>query len=191
MADTNGSGLWNSRFIQSTTSLTKEEMAKYGIYGNYERYTKPFIRQEILEKLFGDDAESIYKTFLDENNGTITLNQSSKTKRMFLILSKEPRTLYTSGRPVVVDGDVLLIEEMNSGGNLFNPRITLDTTHSYQYLSDVQKKGFDAMYRDYYFKRHDAYWKEQAIWKLPALLDASKYAYLWRRFGDDSDSVPV
>ncbi|MCB9310754.1 MAG: 4-alpha-glucanotransferase [Lewinellaceae bacterium] len=179
-------GLFNPRL-----PLTKEEMAKYGIYGNYERYTKPFIRQEILEKLFGDDAESIYKTFLDENNGTITFKPKFKNQKDVSDFVKKNQEHYTHLEGLLLlMSDVLLIEEPNSGGNLFNPRITLDTTHSYQYLSDVQKKGFDAMYRDYYFKRHDAYWKEQAIWKLPALLDASNMLICGEDLGMIPDSVP-
>ncbi|MBC7885514.1 MAG: 4-alpha-glucanotransferase, partial [Saprospiraceae bacterium] len=82
--------------------------------------------------------------------------------------------------------DVLLIAEPDSAGKLFNPRITLSRTSSYSHLDNITKTKFDTLYNDYFFKRHDEYWKEQAQWKLPAILDASDMLIC----GEDLGMIP-
>lgn len=46
------------------------------------------------------------------------------------------------------------------------PRISPETDG----LSDAQKRHFDALYDDFFFHRHDAFWKRNAEKKLPELL---------------------
>ncbi|MFZ1579599.1 MAG: 4-alpha-glucanotransferase, partial [Saprospiraceae bacterium] len=86
--------------------------------------------------------------------------------------------------------DVLLLAEPNSHGQYFNPRITLTTTYSFGQLDKRNQAAFKALYNEYFFSRHDQFWKEQAIWKLPAIMDASDMLICGEDLGMIPDSVP-
>ena len=49
------------------------------------------------------------------------------------------------------------------------PRISPDTSG----LNEAQKQRFDALYNDFFFHRHDAFWKRNAERKLPELIRAT------------------
>ena len=46
------------------------------------------------------------------------------------------------------------------------------------------------LYNDYFFSRHDEYWKQQALSKLPAILDASQRLICGEDLGMIPNSVP-
>ena len=53
--------------------------------------------------------------------------------------------------------------------DLYHPLISPDTSA----LADWQKQRFDAMYNDFFFHRHNEFWKHNALRKLPHLLSAT------------------
>ena len=67
------------------------------------------------------------------------------------------------------------------------PRIELHKTKSYQALSDDQKQAIDAIYEDFYFHRHNNFWKQKAIEKLPALIHATPMIAC----GEDLGMIPA
>jgi 4-alpha-glucanotransferase len=86
--------------------------------------------------------------------------------------------------------EVIFIEEEIAGQKYYNPRITVHTTYSFACLEESQKKAVQQLYNHYYFKRHDEFWKDQALWKLPALLDASNMLICGEDLGMIPGSVP-
>ena len=67
------------------------------------------------------------------------------------------------------------------------PRIELQKTKAYQVLSDEQKQAIDAIYEDFYFHRHNDFWKQKALEKLPALINATKMIAC----GEDLGMIPA
>ena len=65
--------------------------------------------------------------------------------------------------------DVLFIEDPRRKG-YFHPRISAQFTRSYAALDEGQKASYNALYNDFFYHRHNAFWKESALRKLPALL---------------------
>jgi 4-alpha-glucanotransferase len=82
--------------------------------------------------------------------------------------------------------EVLLLEEPAG----FNPRITIHATQSYKDLSPQEKAIFDRLYDDYFQVRHDEFWRQQALWKLPSLLSASNMLICGEDLGMIPRSVP-
>ena len=82
--------------------------------------------------------------------------------------------------------DTLFIPDPNEKDK-FIPRIELQKTKIYQTLSDEQKQAIDKIYEDFYFHRHNEFWKQKALEKLPALLNATPMVAC----GEDLGMIPA
>ena len=67
------------------------------------------------------------------------------------------------------------------------PRIELQKTKIYQTLSEKQKQALDAIYEDFYYHRHNDFWKQKALEKLPALVNATPMIAC----GEDLGMIPA
>ena len=67
------------------------------------------------------------------------------------------------------------------------PRIELQKTKVYQALDNEQKQAIDSIYEDFYFHRHNDFWKEKALEKLPALINATPMIAC----GEDLGMIPA
>ncbi|MCB0519717.1 MAG: 4-alpha-glucanotransferase [Lewinellaceae bacterium] len=183
-------GLFNPRL-----PYQRHELAAFGLHGDLDRYTRPYIRGQYLPEFFGEAAGFVSKTFLDEVafghfSPKPFVDTQLKVKQLF---ENDPSLAMMRHleKPLMrLLGEVLLIEEPNSGGTAFNPRITLSTTRSYKDLGEQEQHIFDRLYDDYFFKRHDEFWKQQALRKLPALLQATNMLICGEDLGMIPHSVP-
>ena len=55
----------------------------------------------------------------------------------------------------------------------WHPRINGRKTEAYAALDEDRKRAFDALYDDFFYRRHNHYWKMQALRKLPELLGST------------------
>ena len=67
------------------------------------------------------------------------------------------------------------------------PRIELQRTYHYRHLKDDQKQAIDRIYEDFYYHRHNEFWKQKALEKLPALINATKMIAC----GEDLGMIPA
>jgi 4-alpha-glucanotransferase len=177
-------GLFNPRLPYSI-----HELLKFGLQEDIRRYTIPYIRKYYLAELFGEDTEFVIAHFLEEvfTDGYILkekVNTQKKAEALFQTKEYKTKSHLLKGL-LHLHSEVLLIQE--DGSELYNPRITLNTTYSYKALDHHSKAAIDSLYHHYFFEKHNQYWKEQAYWKLPALLDASKMLIC----GEDLGMIPA
>ncbi len=55
----------------------------------------------------------------------------------------------------------------------WHPRINGRKTEAYACLDEGRRQAFDRMYDDFFYRRHNHYWKQQALRKLPELLGST------------------
>ena len=67
------------------------------------------------------------------------------------------------------------------------PRVEPQNTYHYRHLKDEQQKAFDRIYEDFYYHRHNEFWKQKALEKLPALINATKMIAC----GEDLGMIPA
>ena len=67
------------------------------------------------------------------------------------------------------------------------PRIELQKTKVYQALPDDQKQAIDQIYEDFYYHRHNEFWEQKALEKLPALINATHMVAC----GEDLGMIPA
>ena len=65
--------------------------------------------------------------------------------------------------------DVLFVEDPRKQG-YFHPRITGQKTAQYGHLPQWLKDRYNQLYNDFFWRRHNDFWRESAMRKLPALL---------------------
>lgn len=180
-------GLFNPRLPYS-----RQELIAAGLNGHIDRFTKPYIRAHFLYDLFGDYAGWVVKEFLQETApGVFELKAfcDTQVKMKALFAGKYADQKAIEKKMYSLVGEVLLIQEPD-GSEAFNPRITIHTTRSYQELDHHNKIIINELYNDYYFVRHDEFWRQQALWKLPALLEATNMLICAEDLGMIPNSVP-
>ncbi len=82
--------------------------------------------------------------------------------------------------------DTLFIPAPNEKDK-YIPRIELQKTKAYQALSEEQKQAINGIYEDFYYRRHNEFWKQKALEKLPALINATKMVAC----GEDLGMIPA
>ncbi len=85
--------------------------------------------------------------------------------------------------------DTLFIPDPHDSQRL-HPRIELQKNATYQSLPDDQKQAIDRIYEDFYYHRHNEFWKQKALEKLPALVNATKMIACGEDLGMIPASVP-
>jgi 4-alpha-glucanotransferase len=183
-------GLFNPRLPYS-----RQELDTMGLRGNLDRYTQPYIRGHFLSEIFGEDADYVRTEFLEELSYSVFklkefVDNQLKIRILFLKNKKYASKKHIEKGLMSLVSEVLLIEEPLSNGTSFNPRITVHTTRSYKELDDFGKYIIDRLYEDYFFHRHDEFWRQQALWKLPALIKATNMLICGEDLGMIPNSVP-
>lgn len=171
-----------------------DEIKSKGKVYDLERWTKPYIRGHFLESIFRADKEWVINEFLTEIAPNIYLLKSEVSSQVAIKSYFEKHNIddkihIMKGLQHLVS-EVLLMEEPNSNGQFFNPRITMNKTYSYSELPDYEKPIIQKLYNDYFYSRHNEFWKRQAYTKLPALLSASNMLICGEDLGMIPDSVP-
>ena len=69
--------------------------------------------------------------------------------------------------------NVLFLRD-HSNPDLVHPRISAQLDPCYETLWDHDKAAFNALYNDYFYRRNNQFWYEEAMKKLPRLVDATK-----------------
>ncbi|MDE7389277.1 MAG: 4-alpha-glucanotransferase, partial [Muribaculaceae bacterium] len=72
----------------------------------------------------------------------------------------------------------------------YHPRIAAQKTSHYRSLSDDQRRAFDRLYEEFYYHRHNEFWRHKAMEKLPALVGATTMLPCAEDLGMIPASVP-
>ncbi len=173
--------------------LSDDELISVGLQMNEERFLKPYIREFFLNDLFGEYTEEAKLTFLNERFlGRYDLKDEFDTQRKVeaYFLGKDDKKSNCLRRGLYVLINEVLFVRDNKSPEKFHPRITAQFTYSYMGLNSSDKQTFDNLYEDFYYKRHNEFWKKQALKKLPALIACSDMLVCAEDLGMIPQSVP-
>jgi 4-alpha-glucanotransferase len=156
---------------------------------------KPYIREHVVDEKFGEIAGKIKNNFLDlVSPGCYSFKEDFNTQRKIEAFAYEhPELLDINGwvynELLALHGEVLFIEDKKKPGH-FHPRITMQETCSFRDLDWNVKEAMNNLYNHFYYHRHNEFWKEQAMKKLPALLRATNMLVCAEDLGMIPDCVP-
>lgn len=147
---------------------------EYDFWIRPEKHTKPTITNRILEEVFGKNAEEVKQRFLMPwGEERYRLRPGFDTQRK--IAEAFSNTRCDDNELSIAEGlmrlldDVLFIEDPARKGH-YHPRISAWSTFQYRSLSDYERRCFDRLYNDFYYHRHNAFWEDKALWKLPPII---------------------
>ncbi|MDD2292688.1 MAG: 4-alpha-glucanotransferase [Bacteroidales bacterium] len=127
----------------------------------------------MLKEMFSDRCEYVQNTYLDSNElDVFTLKPEFDTqKKIEKYFEGKDEDNIKDGLMALV-GEVLFIEDDMMHGK-FHPRISAQNTYSYAALSDGEKSAYNRLYDEFFYTRHNEFWKERALKKLPELISAT------------------
>ncbi len=173
-------------------ALHPDEFARRGIRFDRDRYVQPYITDRVLAELFGADREIAKKDFLRaDGRGGYEPRQEFATQRQVehYFAAREPDERNGRFKQGHFDllSNVILLEVEGSRGPEYHFRLGMESTASFKQL-DAQTRGkLHELYIDYFFRRQDGFWKQEALRKLPALKRATNLLVC----GEDLGMVPA
>jgi 4-alpha-glucanotransferase len=182
------------RFIPALP-VTVHEFGEKGIWFDYNRFCRPFITDAFLNQQFDGETEFVKESFLEPNkeNG-YDLKEAFNTQRKVenYFSSKEKSEANDRVKAGLFDliSNVILFEEEGSDQQKFHFRISMESTSSFQHLDESSKHKLKELYIDYFYRRQDGFWKEEAMKKLPALKEATHMLICGEDLGMVPHSVP-
>ena len=151
--------------------LSREEIEAYGLNFQKELFTRPFIANWTLERLFGERADEIKQKYLNHSHDDIwDLKPEYDTQRKIenAVDDKDLRELLYK-----LVSNVLFVRDREDK-NKFHPRISAQKDFMYEALYDIDKSAFNRLYNDYYYRRNNQFWYREAMKKLPKLVQATR-----------------
>lgn len=166
-----------------------EELNMAGIPFDEERMVKPFIHETFLPEIFEEYTSDVIKNYLDVSGWQrFNLKKEFDTQRkiqQYFSDKTDEKSLKIRDGLYALCNEVLFVRD-RANHNRFHPRITAQYSYSYRYLDDNVKSVFNRLYDDFFYCRHNYYWREQATKKLPALISSTSMLVC----GEDLGMVP-
>ncbi|HVM86716.1 MAG TPA: 4-alpha-glucanotransferase [Puia sp.] len=167
------------------------EFSERNIPFNYHRYTKPYINDAVLWEFFHGDFEYVKSQYLQQGkDGLYQLKKGFETQREvenhFAQLEQNDFNQKIKYGLFNLISNVILFELEGSNGKQFHFRIQMDRTPSFRYM-EWDKTRLQDLYIDYYFRKQDNFWRDEAMKKLPALKAATNMLVC----GEDLGMVPT
>lgn len=167
------------------------EFGSWGIHFDYQHYVRPHITESVLADIFGKAAASVKAEFLHRDpSGNLVLNPEFSTQRR---VEKHFDTLVASeGNQKLKQGlydlisNVILLEVEGSQGQQYHFRFGMEQTSAYRSLDDATRGRLWELYVDYFFRRQEGCWAQQAMQTLPPLKRATRMLTC----GEDLGLVP-
>ncbi len=170
-----------------------EEIVQAGIPFDEERMVRPFIHEDFLFEIFGENTTRVKEEFLEVSGWQRfqlkpCYDTQEKIVQRFVGQEGDREKKIRDGL-LALCTEVLFVRDPRDH-NRFHPRITAQFTYSYRYLDDQVKEAFNRLYNDFFYRRHNYFWREQAMKKLPVILSATTMMACGEDLGMVPDCVP-
>lgn len=158
-------------------AMTRDEIEGYGLHFQEQLFTTPFIARWVVDRVFGIHAEEVIGKYLHhEHDDIFSLKPEYDTERKIEAAFKGKETaddIWVRDGLYALAADVLFVRDDNDS-NKFHPRITAQLNFMYEALMDSDKEKFNRLYNDYYYRRNNNFWYNEAMKKLPVLVQATR-----------------
>lgn len=174
--------------------MTREEIESYGMAFD-KKYLSPFIYETFLEELFAPYTERVKKTFVCPTNtpGIYEPKPEFRTERQverfFEGKNDEESNRIREGLYTLIN-NVLFIEDREEKEK-YHPRIGVQRDFVFRTLSESEQQAFNRLYDHYYYHRHNDFWRQQAMKKLPMLTQSTRMLACGEDLGMIPSCVPA
>ncbi len=165
------------------------------IWFDYGRYCNPFITDQVLWDMAGDQSAEIKKHFLlQADNGQYRLKTEFATQRQvekyFAGLEINNHNTWLKQCLFDLISNVVLFPVEDASGQQFRFRFGMQETTSFKNLEGGTQHQLEQLYVNYFFRRQDNFWRAEAMKKLPALKRVTNMLVCGEDLGMVPDCVP-
>jgi len=151
-----------------------EEFTERGIAFDRERFLQPFITDAVVTETFGAEAETVKQVYLQTTTpGHYAMRPDFATQKQVEehFAKREDSDTNHKLKLGLFDliSNVLFVESEEAEGRQLHCRFFMEKTASFRALDPRMQSRLRDLYVDYFFRRQDAFWMQQALQKLPAL----------------------
>ena len=174
-------------------AMSREEIESYGLHFQEDRFTRPFITDWVLDRMFHERAGEVKEKYLDRLDDERyqmkpEVDTQRKVEALFADATDEKELWLRDGLYALIS-DVLFVRDHTNPG-VFHPRISAQLDFIYESLYDNDKAAFNRLYNDYFYRRNNQFWYQWAMKKLPKLVQATRMLVCAEDLGMVSDCVP-
>lgn len=149
--------------------LNIQDFANAGINFNEHRFCQPYITEQGLYDLFGDDAGLVKDHFLDGDRFKASFNTQRKLHAYMII---HPELAYLETGLYNLHANIIAIPDETLAQN-YHLRIGMHGTSSYKDLNHQEQQALNNLFDEYFFKKQDNLWREEGIDKLTTLKNST------------------
>ena len=173
--------------------MTADEIRSYGLNFQQDRFTRPFITDWVLDRMFHERADEVKQKYLDRLDDEryqlkAEVDTQIKVEALFEGVTDEKEIWLRDGLYALIS-DVLFVRDHRNPG-LYHPRISAQFDFIFESLYDNDKAAFNRLYNDYFYRRNNQFWYEEAMKKLPKLVQATRMLVCAEDLGMVPDCVP-
>lgn len=174
-------------------AMSREEIESYGLHFQEDRFTRPFITDWVLDRMFHERAGEVKEKYLDRLDDERyqmkpEVDTQRKVEALFADVTDEKELWLRDGLYALIS-DVLFVRDHTNPG-VFHPRISAQLDFIYESLYDNDKAAFNRLYNDYFYRRNNQFWYQEAMKKLPKLVQATRMLVCAEDLGMVPDCVP-
>ena len=174
-------------------AMSSEEIESYGLHFQEDRFTRPFITDWVLDRVFHERAGEVKEKYLDRLDDERyqmkpEVDTQRKVEALFADVADEKELWLRDGLYALIS-DVLFVRDHTNPG-VFHPRISAQLDFIYESLYDNDKAAFNRLYNDYFYRRNNQFWYQEAMKKLPKLVQATRMLVCAEDLGMVPDCVP-
>ena len=176
------------QFIPSIP-MSREEIESYGLPFRKE-YLIPYIHESFLGQVFGPHTDYVKQTFLlpAETPGVYHMKPEFTTQReveSFFAGKNDENSLWIRDGLYTLISDVLFVPDTKEKDK-YHPRIGIQRDFIFRSLNELEQNAFNKLYDQYYYHRHNDFWRQQAMKKLPQLTQSTRMLVC----GEDLGMIP-
>lgn len=174
-------------------AMSREEIESHGLHFQEDRFTRPFITDWVLNRVFHERAGEVKEKYLDRLDDERyqmkpEVDTQRKVEALFADATDEKELWLRDGLYALIS-DVLFVRDHTNPG-VFHPRISAQLDFIYESLYDNDKAAFNRLYNDYFYRRNNQFWYQEAMKKLPKLVQATRMLVCAEDLGMVPDCVP-
>ena len=158
--------------------MSKEEIESYGLPFR-EEYLMPYIHDSFLGQIFGPHTDYVKQTFLSP----------SGTSGVYHMKPNDENSIWIRDGLYTLISDVLFVPDTKEKDK-YHPRIGIQRDFIFRSLSEQEQNAFNKLYDQYYYHRHNEFWRQQAMKKLPQLTQSTRMLVCGEDLGMIPDCVP-
>lgn len=172
--------------------LSIAEIGSFGLSFTPE-FLRPYISEQVLFEKLGDLAPKAKKTYLTQTPDGLydflpDYNTQRKIEAAFAGRTDDESLRLKNGLYALA-ANVLFVADSKDSFK-YHPRVAALSDTAFRALNAKEKEAYSRLYNEYFYRRHNQFWRQEALKKLPALTQATRMLACAEDLGMIPDCVP-